>query len=177
MCARGFFSANESRQTQQKARPGRSAKAPESLALAPRSSADSNNTVSARAPTSIAATTATSEDARVWRGCSSGQLAAVRASPRLQAKRLGLGSSVSSISLPSRILSRTLTVKLRGRVEAPDQSRGRTLSSRARGDTTEHHGPLQRLLAATLLSADPDRNVADRRRRGLSRRHHHSGVN
>src|SRR5205807_142023 len=29
---------------------------------------------------------------------------------------------------------------------APDQSRGRTMSSRAHGDTTELHGPLQRLL-------------------------------
>ena len=39
-----------------------------------------------------------------------------------------------------------LTDELRGRPEAPDQSRGCTLSSRARGDTTERHGPLQRLL-------------------------------
>jgi len=41
---------------------------------------------------------------------------------------------------------RRLTVKLRGRAEAPDQSRGCTLSSRTRGDTTDSHGPLQRLL-------------------------------
>src|SRR5580700_1937485 len=41
-----------------------------------------------------------------------------------------------------------LTVKLRGRTEVPDQSRGRTISSRARGDTTDSHGPLQRLLDA-----------------------------
>ena len=41
-----------------------------------------------------------------------------------------------------------LTVKLNGRAEAPDWSRGRTMSSGARGETTEHHGPLQRLLAA-----------------------------
>jgi len=40
-----------------------------------------------------------------------------------------------------------LTVKLRGRPEAPDQRRGRILSSRARGAIqTTHHGPLQRLL-------------------------------
>jgi len=39
-----------------------------------------------------------------------------------------------------------LTVKLRGRAEASDKSRGCTLSSRTRGDTTESHGPLQRLL-------------------------------
>ena len=31
--------------------------------------------------------------------------------------------------------------------------RGRTISSRARGDTTELHGPLQRWLGVTLLSA------------------------
>ena len=34
-----------------------------------------------------------------------------------------------------------LTVKLRGRPQAPDWSRGCTLSSRTRGDTTAHHGP------------------------------------
>src|ERR1700693_269063 len=39
-----------------------------------------------------------------------------------------------------------LTVELRGRIEAPNQSRGCILSYRASGDTTEHHGPLQRLL-------------------------------
>jgi hypothetical protein len=37
-------------------------------------------------------------------------------------------------------------VKLRGRLTTPNQSRGRTISSRARGDTTVVHGPLQRLL-------------------------------
>src|SRR5262249_19183918 len=41
---------------------------------------------------------------------------------------------------------RTLTVKLRGRAQVPDWSRGCTLSSRTRGDTTDSHGPLQRLL-------------------------------
>jgi len=44
-----------------------------------------------------------------------------------------------------------LPVKLRGRAQAPDWSRGRTLYSRARGDTTAHHGPLQRLLDVTAL--------------------------
>jgi hypothetical protein len=39
-----------------------------------------------------------------------------------------------------------LTVKLSGRAPAPDWSRGRILLSGARGDTTELHGPLQRLL-------------------------------
>ena len=39
-----------------------------------------------------------------------------------------------------------LTVKLRGRPEAPDWSRGCILFSRTRGDTTDVHGPLQRLL-------------------------------
>jgi len=46
-------------------------------------------------------------------------------------------------------VSRTvpLTVKLRGRTEAPDGSRGRTLPPSARGaKPTTHHGPLQRLL-------------------------------
>jgi hypothetical protein len=41
-----------------------------------------------------------------------------------------------------------LTVKLSGRVQAPDWSRGRILSPRARGDSIEFHGPLQRLLEA-----------------------------
>src|SRR5207253_988777 len=40
-----------------------------------------------------------------------------------------------------------LTVKLRGRPEAPDWSRGRTLSPGARGaKQTTHHGPLERVL-------------------------------
>src|ERR1700687_136572 len=40
-----------------------------------------------------------------------------------------------------------LTVKLRGRAEAPDKRRGRTLSPGARGaKQTTPHGPLQRLL-------------------------------
>jgi hypothetical protein len=41
---------------------------------------------------------------------------------------------------------KSLEVKLRGRPEAPNWSRGCTLSSRARGDTTDYHGPLQRSL-------------------------------
>ena len=44
-------------------------------------------------------------------------------------------------------LLRCITVKLRGWPQPPDWSRGRTISSRARGDTTERHGTLQRLLA------------------------------
>ena len=39
-----------------------------------------------------------------------------------------------------------LTVKLRGRTQVPDWSRGRTLSFRARSYTTALHGPLERLL-------------------------------
>jgi hypothetical protein len=40
-----------------------------------------------------------------------------------------------------------LTGKLRGRTEAPEQRRGRTLSFRTRGaKQTTHHEPLQRLL-------------------------------
>src|SRR5215831_2891808 len=38
-----------------------------------------------------------------------------------------------------------LTVKSRGRPEVPNWSRGCTLFSRTRGDTTDVHGPLQRL--------------------------------
>jgi hypothetical protein len=46
-------------------------------------------------------------------------------------------------------------VKLRGRVEAPDWSRGRILSFHARGETTDSHGPLPRLLGSNdnFLSA------------------------
>ena len=42
-----------------------------------------------------------------------------------------------------------LTVKLSGRAQALDWSRGRILSSSARGDTTGLHGPLQRLLGGS----------------------------
>src|SRR5947208_1928631 len=46
---------------------------------------------------------------------------------------------------------RALTVKLRGRPTTPDERRGRTLSSRARGaKQTTPHGPLQRLLGGRL---------------------------
>ena len=51
------------------------------------------------------------------------------------------------VEVPTR---RPLTVKLRGRTEAPDWSRGRTISSRARGDATEPHGTLQRLLGVRI---------------------------
>src|SRR5580658_1943423 len=57
-----------------------------------------------------------------------------------------------------------LTVKLRGRPEALDWSRGRTLFPRARGDTTEHHGPLQRWLGLRLPSmTSPRLDEHDRR--------------
>jgi hypothetical protein len=42
-------------------------------------------------------------------------------------------------------------VKLKGRAQAPDWSRGCTLSSRTRGDTNDCHGTLQRLLDASHL--------------------------
>jgi hypothetical protein len=48
-----------------------------------------------------------------------------------------------------------LTVKLRGRTEALIKRRGRTLSSRARGDTTDCHGPLQRLLDGAVTASAP----------------------
>src|SRR5437016_14266646 len=45
-----------------------------------------------------------------------------------------------------------LTVKLRGHPEAPDESRGRTLSPGAGGaPPPTHHGPLQRLLGSAYL--------------------------
>jgi hypothetical protein len=51
--------------------------------------------------------------------------------------------------LPHQIL---LTVKLRGRATTPDERRGRTLSSGARGAKPQaHHGPLQRLLGGVIL--------------------------
>ena len=44
-------------------------------------------------------------------------------------------------------------MKLRGRVQTPDRSRGRTVATRARGDTTGLHGPLQRLLEGGEVGA------------------------
>jgi len=41
----------------------------------------------------------------------------------------------------------------------PDWSRGRTLSSSARGDTTEHHGTLQRLLGVGPSTVSVPRRV------------------
>ena len=46
----------------------------------------------------------------------------------------------------------SLTVKLRGRPEAPNWSRGCTLSSRTCGDATDSHGPLRRLLDGALVT-------------------------
>ena len=63
------------------------------------------------------------------------------ASPRWGAHTLKLG-----FVLFWHVASRCLTVKLRGRPWEPDQSRGRIISSRARGDTTMPHGTLQRVL-------------------------------
>src|SRR5205814_6603615 len=57
--------------------------------------------------------------------------------------------------LPHQIL---LTVKLRGRATTPDERRGRTLSSSARGASPlTPHGPLERLLEVTL-TPDVSRN-------------------
>jgi hypothetical protein len=44
-------------------------------------------------------------------------------------------------------------VKLSGRAQGPDQSRGHTISSSAHGDTTELHGPLERLLGDRAAAA------------------------
>ena len=54
---------------------------------------------------------------------------------------------------PRRTLMCALTVKLRGRPEAPDWSHGCILSSRTRGDTSDSHGPLQRLLGVIPVQA------------------------
>jgi hypothetical protein len=60
-------------------------------------------------------------------------------------------------------------VKLRGRPEAPDWSRGRTISSRARGDTTALHGSLQRLLGAISNPKDyVERHHSNNYRKGHS---------
>jgi hypothetical protein len=55
-------------------------------------------------------------------------------------------ASAATGKLPRDLLGEVVTVKLRGRPEAPIKRRGGTLSSRARGDTTVPHGTLQRLL-------------------------------
>jgi hypothetical protein len=68
---------------------------------------------------------------------------------RFTAEPNEVGSLNSSRRLSS--LSALLTMSLSGRTQAPDWSRGRTLSSRARGETTAHHGPLQRLLDGTPM--------------------------
>src|SRR5215471_940394 len=64
--------------------------------------------------------------------------------------------SVSDIRPPRR-----LTEKLRGRPEAPDWSRGCTLSPHTRGDTADSHGPPQRLLAVatSCLGGHPTAHV------------------
>ena len=46
-------------------------------------------------------------------------------------------------------------MKLRGRAEAPNWSRGCTLPSRSCGDTTDSHGPHQRLLERGLATWAP----------------------
>src|SRR5215467_9645627 len=57
------------------------------------------------------------------------------------------------LDMGHRLVTRSLTVKLRGRPKAPDLSRGCTLSLRTRGDTTDSHGPLQRLLDGAAFTA------------------------
>jgi hypothetical protein len=49
-----------------------------------------------------------------------------------------------------RALASRLTAKLRGRELPSDQSRRRTIVSSARGNTTDSHGTLQRLLAVSI---------------------------
>jgi hypothetical protein len=47
---------------------------------------------------------------------------------------------------------RLLTLKLRGHPETPVKRRGCVLSSRARGDTADVHGPLQPSLEGALVT-------------------------
>ena len=47
-----------------------------------------------------------------------------------------------------------LTVKLRGRTQTPNQSRGCILSYGTRGDTTDFHVPLQRLLEGLVFPSN-----------------------
>ena len=53
---------------------------------------------------------------------------------------------MSVLSVTSRCYQNRLTVKLSGRPQARDSSRGCTLSSSTRGDTADSHGPLQRFV-------------------------------
>jgi len=62
---------------------------------------------------------------------------------------------VESGSRPSGgFLLRPLTVKLRGRTQTPNQSRGCILSYGTRGDTTDFHVPLQRLLEGLVFPSN-----------------------
>jgi hypothetical protein len=65
---------------------------------------------------------------------------------QFQTKGLCLGSQHLSLSLHSRVSLRTLTVKLRGRPEAPDGAAGAQFLSARGAYPQAHHGPLQRLL-------------------------------
>ena len=75
-------------------------------------------------------------------------------SPPSQTKCLGLGSSVSSISLPSRILLRTLTMSLSGRMREPQALRAVfTLKARQAPSYASVHGPLQARVRSHPTSA------------------------
>jgi len=71
-----------------------------------------------------------------------------------------IGPLTRLIRSEARHLAVRLTLKLRGRTQAPDWSRGCTLSPRTRGDTSDSHGPLQRLLGVTVNEAVPDTALA-----------------
>src|SRR3974390_1268920 len=62
-------------------------------------------------------------------------------------ERLERGTAIASRHLSAR--ARHLTVKLRARPEAPEWGGGCTLLFGTGGDTTDVHGPLQRLLGAS----------------------------
>ena len=111
----------------------------------------SSNTISARAPPSTKGTTAMSGGtASAHAHCASGPGRArfPAASSEGSWRRL----LNSSLSLQSRILWRTLTVKLRGRTEAHAGAEGAQFPSARGAKPQAHHGPLQRLLGVTATT-------------------------
>jgi len=71
---------------------------------------------------------------------------------RRQSKRLCYSSSHTRLRLQEMSWPRTLTVKLRGRAEAPDGAEGAQCLSARGAKPQAHHGPLERLLEVTLTT-------------------------
>ena len=74
--------------------------------------------------------------------------ARARTSEHVDRSVFGLYSADRCSSLRNEILLRPLTVKLRGRAEAPDDAEGAQFLSARGAKPQAHHGPLQRLLEA-----------------------------